>query len=203
MEGEHPASAGWKYTFKRAQQNRSIGKWQHLHDPAKLATSVFSPLNTWIWKFPTKKRDVYKQFESVFELGIMNTISRYSGSQSPKDIPGDSSGSNTFTVTLKMPPLLGANKQDFLFSNECSTQTLEIACQGSWHLKLENTNDSWIQISETDGKGEDTKVYITVDKLEDVNGRSAILQLTRIDKDDPTEDELIQIRVFQSPGKVG
>ena len=203
LEGEHPATAAWKYTFKRAQQNRSIGKWQHLHDPAKLATSVFSPLNTWIWKFPTDKRDVYKQFESVFEIGIMNTISRYSGSQSPKDITGDSNGSEKFTITLKMPPLLCVNKRVFLFSNECSSQTLEIACQGSWSLQVEDANDTWVSVSETEGKGQSTKVYITVDKLEGASERSAILQVTRIkDKEDPTEDELIQIKVFQSTGKI-
>ena len=150
------------------------------------------------------KRDVYKQFESVFEVGIMNTISRYSGSQSPKDIPGNSSGSNTFTVTLKMPPLLCVNKRYFLFSNECRTQTLEIACQGYWRLKVEDDNAAWVKISETEGKGKSTKVYITVDKLEDADERSVIIQLTRIkDEEDTTEDELIQIKVFQSPGKVG
>lgn len=133
----------------------------------------------------------------------MNTISRYSGSQSPKDIQGDSSGSEKFTITLKMPPLLCVNKRDFLFSNECSSQTLEIACQGSWSLQVEDANDTWVSVSETEGKGQSTKVYITVDKLEGASERSAILQVTRIkDKEDPTEDELIQIKVFQSTGKI-
>ena len=45
------ASAEWEYKFKRAAQNRSAGKWQYLHDPAALSCSVFSPLNSWVWKF--------------------------------------------------------------------------------------------------------------------------------------------------------
>ena len=45
---------------------------------------------------------------------------------------------------------------------------------------------------------------LAVDKLEDADERSVIIQLTRIkDEEDTTEDELIQIKVFQSPGKVG
>lgn len=80
---------------------------------------------------------------------------------------------------------------------------MEIACQGSWRLQVEDAKDTWGRISETEGKGKDTKVYITVDKLEEVSERSAILQLTRIkDEGDPTTDELIQIKVFQSPDKV-
>jgi len=41
-------SAEWEYRFKRASQNRSAGKWQHLNDPATLSYSVFSPLNSWV-----------------------------------------------------------------------------------------------------------------------------------------------------------
>ena len=85
------ASASWKYSFQRARQNRSLGKWQHLYEPAALSRSAFSPKNSWVWKFPTSKRDEYKSFESLFRISTMNTISRYSGSQSPKHIV------NTFT----------------------------------------------------------------------------------------------------------
>ena len=68
---------------------------------------------------------------------------------------------------------------------------------------MEDANDTWVSVSETEGKGQSTKVYITVDKLEGASERSAILQVTRIkDKEDPTEDELIQIKVFQSTGKI-
>ena len=164
---------------------------------------MFSPLNTWIWKFPTRKRDVYKQFTSEFEVGIINTISRFSGSKSPRNITGDSSGAETFVITLKMPPLVCVDKRDLLFSNECSSQTLEIACQGTWRLKLENEDDTWVTFSETEGRGKSTKVYVTVDTLEGSSARSAIIQLTRIkDEENITEDELIQIKVFQSSGKI-
>lgn len=196
-----PASAGWKYSFKRAKQNRAAGKWQRLHDPAMLSISAFSPLNTWIWKFPTAKRDSYKQFNSIFEVGIMNTISRYSGSQSPKDIKGNSSGSTSFPVTLHLPPLLGVDQRSLLFSsNECRTKTLKIASQGAWNLNVEGSN-TWVRISDAVGFGECTEVYITVDELKDGKERSATLKLTRIlNTEMNVEGESLEIKVFQAPG---
>lgn len=195
--GDGTASAGWKYSFKRAQQNRAAGKWQRLHDPAKLSTSVFSPLNTWIWKFPTDKRDDYKLFHSKFSVGIMNTISRYSGSQSPKHINGKSSASTEFDVTLHMPPLLGVSTRNLRFSQKCSTQVLTIASQGPWTLKLKDSNDTWVSMNKSSGSGESTEVSITVEKLPDNKTRDAILQL-RQEPDGSAGGECIEIGVTQS-----
>lgn len=196
------ASAGWKYSFKRAKQNREAGKWQRLHDPALLSVSAFSPVNTWIWKFPTEKRDSYKQFNSMLEVGIMNTISRYSGSQSPKDIRGNSSASKSFLVTLHMPPLLGVDQRELLFSKESCTKTIKVASQGKWKL-IDESSNTWVHISNSEGSGKCTNVYITVDELKEGKERSTVLMLTRfLDLEMNIESESLEIQVFQSPGSV-
>lgn len=161
---------------------------------------------TWIWKFPTTKRDAYKQFYSTFEIGTMNTISRYSGSQSPKDIRGNNSASKSFDVTFHLPPLLAVDERELSFSKECSTKVLTIASQGKWKLSKDDSNVDWVSISDGEGFGENTKVYITVEEYPEGNKdetttRSAKLNLTRILDDSlKSEGETLRIRVTQSPG---
>ncbi|MBD5455287.1 MAG: BACON domain-containing protein [Lachnospiraceae bacterium] len=200
------ASAEWEYRFKRAAQNRAAGKWQYLHDPAALSYSAFSPHNSWVWKFNTDKRDVYKSFVSEIEIGIMNTISRYSGSQSPKNISGKC-GSNeknnfSFNITFNMPPLLGVDTKSLIFDKEGGTQKLNIAVQGTWSLKIKDT-PSWIRADQYSGSGEYTEVFISVDQNSDTKERQTLLQIYRL-KDDSsnTTDELIEVKAIQSAGKI-
>jgi len=200
-------SAEWEYSFKRASQNRSAGNWQHLHDPATLSYSVFSPLNSWVWKFDTDKRDAYKSFVSEIEIGIMNTISRYSGSQSPKNIPGkceNGEKSNiSFDITFNMPPLLGVDVKSQMFDKDGGTKKLNIAAQGTWSMKIKDA-PSWIRADQYSGTGEDTEVFISVDNNTDTKEREAILQIYRIkDAELETSDELIEVKVIQSAGKIG
>lgn len=203
---ENSASAEWEYRFKRASQNRAAGKWQRLHDPAELAFSAFSPLNSWVWKFGTDKRDVYKGFISEMEIGIMNTISRYSGSQSPKDIPGkcgdDEQSKTSFNITFNMPPLLGVDAKSLMYDKDGGTQKLSIAAQGTWSLKIDKA-PAWIRADQYNGTGENTEVFISVDKNMDEKERKAILQICRMkDVNRGISDELIEVKVIQSAGKI-
>ncbi len=201
------AAASWTYHFKRASQNRSIGKWQRLHDPALLSHSAFSPWNSWIWRFPTNKRDDYKSFQSLFRVGVVNTISRYSGSQAPKHITSKFTVANkiadydeqSFEITLPMPPLLGVDKRHLLLSKDAQTQPLTVIAQGSWVLKKKAAAD-WLRIDSTEGNGEAT-VYLSVDTLASGKERSAILQLIK-DKGLNDREEMIEIKVMQAAGKV-
>jgi len=199
-------SAEWEYRFKRASQNRSAGKWQYLHDPAALSYSAFSPLNSWVWKFGTDKRDAYKSFVSEMEIGIMNTISRYSGSQSPKNIAGkcsDGQKSNvSFDITFNMPPLLGVDVKSLMFDKDGGTKKLNIAVQGTWSIKIKDT-PSWVRADQNSGTGENTEVFISVDENTDKKERTAILQIYRMkDVNRGTFDELIEVKVIQSAGKI-
>lgn len=197
------ASAEWEYRFKRAAQNRSAGKWQYLHDPAALSCSVFSPLNSWVWKFGTDKRDIYKSFTSTMEIGIMNTISRYSGSQSPKHIAGtEGQNSASFNITFHMPPLLGVDTKSLMFDKEGGTQKFNIAVQGTWSLKIKNT-PSWIRANQSSGTGAHSEVFISTDENQDKKERQAILQIYRVkDAAHNITDGLIEIKVIQSAGKI-
>lgn len=204
LDSQQP-SASWNYSFKRASQNRSAGHWQRLHPPANLAVSVFSPVNTWVWKIPTSCRDQFKSFNSTFELGIMNTITRYSGSQGPKHIPQSLSkedSQKSMDITLHLPPLLAVDQHQLTFSKNCSTKTLSIACQGSWTLQVP-TDASWISLGdeETSGSGPDTVIHITVQELTGSHSRSAILTLCR-NRERAADQELLEIKIFQSPGSV-
>lgn len=204
---ENNASAEWEYKFKRASQNRAAGKWQRLHDPAALACSVFSPLNSWVWKFDTNKRDVYKSFTSKMEIGIMNTISRYSGSQSPKNIAGKCAegevSETSFDITFNMPPLLGVDTKSLMYEKDGGTQKLNIAVQGTWSLKTDKL-PSWIRADQNKGSGENAEVFISVDKNTDEKERTAILQIYRLkDVNRGVTDELVEVKVIQSAGKVG
>ena len=64
----------------------------------------------------------------------------------------------------------------------------------------------WVSISDGEGFGENTKVYITVEEYPEGNKdetttRSAKLNLTRILDDSlKSEGETLRIRVTQSPG---
>lgn len=199
-------SAEWEYRFKRASQNRSAGKWQYLHDPAALSCSVFSPLNSWVWKFDTDKRDDYKGFVSEMEIGIMNTISRYSGSQSPKNISGkcgnNEQSSISFNITFNMPPLLGVDAKSLIFDKDSATKQLNIAVQGTWNMKIKGT-PSWIRADQYKGTGELTEVFISVDENADKKERQAILQIYRMkDVSRKISDELIEVKVIQSAGKI-
>ena len=203
---KNSASAEWEYSFKRAAQNRAAGKWQRLHDPATLSHSVFSPLNSWVWKFGTDKRDEYKSFVSEMEIGIMNTISRYSGSQSPKNISGKCGNgqqkSISFDITFNMPPLLGVDKKSLMFDKDSGSQSLIIAVQGTWSLKIKDT-PSWVRVNQNSGTGEQTEVFISVDENAGQKERQAILQIERkgaANRD--SSNELIEVKVFQSAGKV-
>lgn len=204
---DHPSSAAWTYRFKRASQNRSCGKWQYLHDPALLSHSAFSPWNSWIWKFPTNKRDNYKSFQSLFRVAVMNTISRYSGSQSPKHIaskftvdgkPVDYDERN-FEITLNMPPLIGVDQRHLLLSSSSQTQPITIISQGGWKLRKKTTAE-WLRIDNTEGHGE-AIVYLSVDELTSGNERSVILQLLK-NEGVNSQEEMIEIKVMQSAGSV-
>lgn len=200
---ENNSSAEWEYKFKRAAQNRAAGKWQYLHDPATLSCSVFSPLNSWVWKFNTDKRDVYKSFISTMEIGIMNTISRYSGSQSPKHIAGNSEGNSvSFNITFNMPPLLGIDTKSLLFDKEGGTQKFNITVQGTWSLKIKDA-PSWIRADQSGGTGAHSEVFISTDENQDKKERQAILQIYRVkDSTHNITDGLIEIKVIQSAGKI-
>lgn len=198
------ASASWKYIFKRAKQNRAAGEWQHLHEPAALARSAFSPKNSWVWKFPTGKRDDYKSFDSLFRISTMNTISRYSGSQSPKHIINTFNGDKeyterTFEVTLASPPLLGVNKSNFLLSKDAQSVPLELAAQGSWTIHVP-ADQNWLRVSKQSGNGHDT-VNISVDVLDGNRERSTALTLIKSSGMNSLE-ERITIEVMQSAGIV-
>jgi hypothetical protein len=194
------ASAEWVYSFKRASQNRAAGKWQHLYEPADLARSTFSPVNTWVWKFDTKNRKTYKSFTSNFQIGIMNTISRYSGSQSPKDISGGNAN-NSVEITLNMPPLLCVNTGNLIFDNEGGTRELEIASQGSWSLEFKD-QPGWIRANTTEGSGKDTTIYISVDPNTAAKERLATLQIYRMNGNTRIDDVSVKVNIIQSAGKI-
>lgn len=184
----------------------AAGKWQCLHDPATLSCSVFSPVNAWVWKFDTRKRDVYKSCQSDTGIGIMNTISRYSGSQPCKDIPGKctngQSNSASYTITFHMPPLLGVDKKNLMFDNAGGTQKLQIAVQGSFQIRLAN-NPSWIRVDRAVGSGELSEVFVSVDKYTEEKERLAVLQIYRVkDAARGTTDELLEVKVIQTSGKI-
>lgn len=214
------SSAEWEYNFKRAAQNRASGKWQYLHDPAALSHSVFSPLNSWVWKIDTSKRDLYKSFVSKLEIGIMNTISRYSGSQSPKNIPNSSSVDDrtaTFDITFTMPPLIGVGAKSLLFDKGSGTQRLGIAVQGTWHMEIAGA-PFWIRSDQYEGSGDLTEVYISVDENKDGKTRQATLAIRRVVNNSKNstnklvqnksnnkktdEGELIEVKIIQSGGKI-
>lgn len=199
-------SAEWEYRFKRASQNRTAGKWQYLLDPAALSCSVFSPLNSWVWKIDTNKREDYQSFVSEIEIGIMNTISRCSGSQPPKNIPGkcrnNEQSSFSCDITLNMPPLLGVDTKSIIFDKDSSTKQLNIAVQGTWTMKIAGT-PSWIRADQYKGTGKLTEVFISVDENTNSKERQAILQIERIkDVSKKSPNELIEIKVIQSAGKI-
>lgn len=197
---QNNTSAEWEYSFKRASQNRAAGKWQRLHDPAVLSHSVFSPINTWIWKIPSNKRQQYNEFVSEFELGIMNTISRYSGSQSPKNIPKSASNDErkvSFRIPLTMPPLLAVDKTSILFSEDAQTKRLYVAAQGNWDISVKDRDDTWISLDCTEGVGERSVVYVTVEKYTGNKTRVGYLQIKRRDC---TEE--IEVKIVQSVGLV-
>ncbi len=196
------ASAEWQYSFKRATQNRAAGKWQYLNDPAALAHSTFSPVNSWVWRFDTKNRETYKSFTSNFQIGIMNTISRYTGSQSPKDIPGNNPNNcNSFVVTLNMPPLLGVDTGNLIFDNGSGTKSLKIASQGRWSLAFKDQPD-WVRANTETGSGECTKIYISVDPNPATTERQATLQIYRTISNTRSDDELVEVNILQSAGKI-
>lgn len=201
------ASASWKYSFQRARQNRSIGKWQHLYEPAALSHSAFSPKNSWIWKFPTSKRDQYKSFESLFRVSTMNTISRYSGSQSPKHIVNTFKKDNgkaeyeeqSFEVTLASPPLLGVNKSNFLLSKDAQSVPLELVAQGPWTIQVP-LDQTWLRVNKIAGVGHAT-VNLSVDSLTEGKERSTALTLIK-NAGKNSLAEQITIEVMQSAGSV-
>ena len=203
---EGTASAGWQYTFKRASQNRSAGKWQRLHDPAELSKSVFSPTNSWVWVIPTKNRDSYKSFTSQFKIGVMNTISRYSGSQSPKHIPQVlQKDTISFDVTLHLPPLLVVEQHELLFSKDAGTKKIHIASHGGWKVEKPAGVD-WMRVSPESSPSEQSIIRVTVDQLSSGTERSTTFKLLRIKgtqaDGDVATDESIEIQVFQSHGNV-
>ena len=145
-------------------QNTSHRKWQHLFQPAKLAYSTFSPINIWIWKIPTSKREQFKEFQTEVSLNIMNTISRYSGSQSPKHIPTKTTP-HTIKTSLPLPPLLSTDKNTIEFSNEGGMKKLLLASQGKWNLVIDKTLP-WIHSNIYEGNNtHPQEIYISVDKL--------------------------------------
>lgn len=203
---ENSHSAEWKYQFKHAERNMAAGKWQYLHDPATLSCSVFSPVNAWVWKFDTEKRDRYQSFQSETGIGIMNTLTRYSGSQPCKDIPGISTdvkpNSISHTITFHMPPLLGVDKKSLMFDNAGGTQKLQIAVQGNFQIRFAN-NPSWIRVDRAVGSGELSEVFVSVDKYTEEKERLAVLQIYRVkDAARGTTDELLEVKVIQTSGKI-
>ncbi|MCX4352093.1 MAG: BACON domain-containing protein [Lachnospiraceae bacterium] len=110
------------------------------------------------------------------EIGIINTVSRYSGSQSPKHIAGNSV---SFNITFNMPPLLGIDTKSLLFDKEGGTQKFNIAVQGTWSLKIKDA-PSWIRADQSSGTGAYTEVFISTNENQNQKERQATLQIYRI-----------------------
>jgi hypothetical protein len=130
----------------------------------------------------------------------MNTISRYSGSQSPKDISGGNAN-NSVEITLNMPPLLCVNTGNLIFDNEGGTRELEIASQGSWSLEFKD-QPGWIRANTTEGSGKDTTIYISVDPNTAAKERLATLQIYRMNGNTRIDDVSVKVNIIQSAGKI-
>lgn len=198
---ENKTSSGWEYVFKRAKQNREAGKWQRLHDPAELSYSTFSTLNTWVWKVPTSKRKEIFEFKSEFEVGMMNTITRYSGSQSPKDIPTkfkDGENKETYFIQLNKPPLLVSDIDEVIFDQGNLIKQIIIGSQGSWKLDKEELAN-WCHVDKDGGFGEATTINIVVDSYPE--SLSDQIRKTNLKLKNSYGDEL-KIEVIQLNGKL-
>lgn len=137
----------------------------------------------------------------------MNTISRYSGSQSPKHIINTfKKGNNiveyveqSFEITLASPPLLGVSKSNFLLSNEAQSVPLELAAQGPWTIHVP-ADQHWLRVSKVSGIGH-SNVNISVDRLTSDQERSTALTLVK-SAGINSKEERITIEVMQSAGTV-
>lgn len=101
-----------------------------------------------------------------------------------------------------MPPLLVIDVKSLIFDKECGAQKLNIAVQGTWLLKIKDT-PSWVRADQYTGTGELTEVFISVDKNIDEKEWQTFLQIYRMKNNNCNiTDELIEVKVIQSAGKI-
>ena len=153
----------WVYTFKRPK-----GKYQKIEGIPDLAHSTFTPENIWIWRIPTKHRNLFKTFQSSVQVNVSSIISRYSGSQSAKIInSGPQSVSDTFD--LPFPPLLCCEEQFLTFDKDGGTKHLPIMTE---YRKLDfsiidekGESCSWVNVKHLQAHTENSMLEISVEEL--------------------------------------
>lgn len=157
----------WVYTFKKPN-----GKYQKIEGIANLAHSTFTPVNIWIWRIPTKHRNLFKTFRSSIQVNVSSIITRYSGSQSAKIIDSKpQSVSDTFD--LPFPPLLCCEEQFLTFDREGGTKQLPIMTE---YRKLdfsiidENGEPcGWVKVKHLQAHTENSMLEISVEELSDTS----------------------------------
>lgn len=175
------SSVKWNYKFKRAEK-KSAAHPQTLLPPADLSHSTFTPENVWIWKIPTEKRASCPCFRTELTVGEISTISRYSGSQSAKDVGGRSETNKTgeengTNIYLPQPPLFGCDIKSLTFAKNCESKIIKVVSQGDWEIIVPE-KDKWCHVLPNKGKNE-KEVKITVDAIENLDYRETTLTLIR------------------------
>lgn len=169
------SSVEWIYSFRRARKNTSAGKWQRLIDPADLSHSTFTPTNLWIWKIPTKYREVIKSFTTDMTVNTINTITRNSGSADCKHVEGRSE-CYTQKIDFSYPPLLIADVKEVKMDKQAGT--FEIHLTSEMKLDISKGPDSdWFTI---DSSFEEniTHLWVTVKELpENLTSRKSVIKI--------------------------
>lgn len=153
----------WVYSFKKPK-----GKYQKIEGIANLAHSTFTPVNIWIWRVPTKHRNLFKTFCSSVQVNVSSIITRYSGSQSAKIINSKpQSVSDTFD--LPFPPLLCCEEQFLTFDREGGTKQIPIMTEYRnlvFSIIDENGEPcSWVKAKHLQAHTENSMLEISVEEL--------------------------------------
>lgn len=148
---QNKSSAGWKYTFKRAERD-----WRFLINPALLSYSTFTPVHMWIWKMPSKDREKFKNFQSMLRCGMIATATCNSGSLDPHQIlfkPQE----QIFTINLTafQPPLFGSDLDKLSFGKDGGTKNLFIQSQYKWKMEIDYADKNvadWCKVDTSSGE---------------------------------------------------
>ena len=174
--------ASWTYTFERPKEGTKYWSWRNLNDACLLSRSNFQPVQYWIWKLTPDMRDKLEaspRFNSRFRWKNGYSYGAIGGWW----IHGDPEhkdwvqNENDFSSTLKLPPLIAAEKTQLDFSRAGSTQTTTFMAGKNWRA---SSDQDWCTIQETSGSNSNSPIplHVTVIPNNTSTNRTAKITVT-------------------------
>lgn len=193
------ANTQWLYSFRRPADGSKNWYFRHLDDAVLTSRTLLQPHQQWIWKVSSAYRDKMQnagqQINGTFRWTEGRTRGAfgvgwwiYPAAREDRDTNND----NSFSIALRRPPRIAADKAAFDFSAEAGHDTLGILSEKTWTAA---SDSGWCRINKTSGAGtKDNRVQILIEVDKNDSGAARTAYITITDGFETAKIEVVQSR---------